>query len=105
MTEMPRGARRKRNLSEEASAGIIYVALAGAPLLFGSREPTTIALWCALLGAGLVFASLRRLESGHFFLLGGLAFVVMCFGLVLHEQLSDHPWIAGFNPVWAKASE
>jgi O-antigen ligase len=104
MTEIPQGARRKRNLFEEASAGIIYVALAGPPLLFGSREPTTIALWCALLGAGLVLASPNRLEKGHLFLLGGLACVVLCFGLVLHEQLSDHPWIAAFNPVWAKAS-
>jgi O-antigen ligase len=105
MTEIPREARRKRSLSEEASAGILYVALAGPPLLFGSREPTTIALWCALLGAGLVLASPNRLEKGHLFLLGGLACVLLCFGLVLHEQLSDRPWIAAYNPVWAKASE
>jgi O-antigen ligase len=105
MIKIPRGARRKRNLSEEASAGIIYVTLAGPPFLFGSREPTTIALWCALLGAGLVLSSPNRLQKGHLVLLGGLACVVLCFGLVLHEQLSDHPWIAAFNPVWAKASE
>jgi O-antigen ligase len=105
MTEIRWGARGKRNLFEEAAAGILYVALAGPPLLFGSREPTTVAIWCALLGAGLVFASPKRLEKGHLLLLGGLAFVVLCFGLVLHEQLSDRPWIASFNPVWAKASE
>jgi O-antigen ligase len=105
MIEIPRGARQKRNLSGRISAGIIYVTLAGPPLLFGSREPTTIALWCALLGLGLVLASLNRLQKGHLFLLGGLAFVVLCFGFVFHEQLSDHPWIAAFNPVWAKASE
>jgi len=105
MTEIPRRARRKRNLFEEASASILYAALAAPPLLFGSREPTTIALWCALLGAGLVLASPNRLGKGHLILLGGLACVVLCFGLVLHEQLSDHPWIAAFNPVWATASE
>ena len=105
MTNSPPGARQKRNLFGRVSAGIIYVTLAGPPLLFGSREPTTIALWCALLGAGLVLASPDRLQRGHWLLLGGLAFVVLCFGLVLHEQLSDHPWIAAFNPVWAKASE
>ena len=105
MTEIPPGTRQKRNLSGRVSAGIIYVALAGPPLLFGSREPSTIALWCALLGAGLVIASPSRLQKGHLFLLGGLACVVLCFGLVLHEQLSDHPWIAAFNPVWARASE
>ena len=84
---------------------MLYVALAGPPLLFGSREPTTIALWCALLGAGLILALPNRLQKGHLFLLAGLAIVVLCFGFVLHEQLSDHPWIAAFNPVWAKASE
>jgi O-antigen ligase len=106
MTEIRRGARpKKSSLSRRISAGVIYVALAGAPLPFGSREPTTIALWCALLGAGLIVAPLNGLRRGHLALLGGLAFVVLCFGFVLHEQLSDHPWIAAFNPVWAKASE
>ena len=38
-------------------------------------------------------------------LLGGIAFLIVCFGFVLHEQLSDHPWIAPFNPIWEKASE
>jgi O-antigen ligase len=105
MTEILRGARRRRNVFVEIPAGIIYFALAAPPLLFGSREPTTIALWCALLGAGLILAPQNRLQKGHSFLLGGLACVVVCFGLVLHEQLSEHPWIAAFNPVWARASE
>jgi O-antigen ligase len=98
-------SRQKGSGSNRISAGILYVALAGPPLLFGSREPTTVAVWCALLGVGLVLASPKRLQKGHLFLLGGLAFVVLCFGFVLHEQLSEHPWIAAFNPVWAKASE
>jgi O-antigen ligase len=97
--------RQRPSRSRRISAGILYVALAAPPLLFGSREPTTIAVWCALLGVGLVLASLRRLQNGHLFVLGGLAFVVLCFGFVLHEQLSDHPWIAPFHPVWARASE
>jgi O-antigen ligase len=104
-TETSREARLKRSLSGRVSAGILYVALAGPPLLFGSREPTTVAVWCALLGVGLVLASPKGLQRGHLVLLGGLGFVVLCFGFVLHEQLSDHPWIAAFNPVWAKASE
>ena len=105
MTEIPREARTKRSLFRSGSAGIFYVTLAGAPLPFGSREPTTIALWCALLGIGLILAPTSRLQRGHWVLLGGLALVLLCFGFVLHEQLSDHPWIAAFNPVWAKASE
>jgi O-antigen ligase len=97
--------RQKRSLSSSIAAGILYVTLAGPPLLFGSREPATIAAWCALLGAGLVFASPKRLQSGHLMILGGLAVVALCFGFVLHEQLSDYPWIASYNPAWAKASE
>jgi O-antigen ligase len=73
--------------------------------LFGSRDPTTLAAWCALLGVGLIFAPTRRLQKGHLLLLGGIAFLILCFALALHEQLSDHPWIAPFNPIWEKASE
>ena len=98
-------SRRSSFRSEGIAAGILYLALAGPPFFFGSREPITIALWCALLGVGLVLASPNRLGKGHLFLLGGLAFVVVGFGFVLHEQLSDRPWIAAFNPVWARASE
>jgi O-antigen ligase len=96
---------RWRGLSGQIAAGILYVALAGPPFLFGSREPTTLAAWCALLGIGLVFAPTRRLQRGHLLLLGGLAFLILCFGFVLHEQLSDDPWIAPFNPIWREASE
>ena len=87
------------------SALILYAALAGPPFLFGSREPTTIAFWCALLGVGLIFAPTRHLRAGHTLVLVGLVFVALCYGFVLHEQLSDQPWVASPNPVWAKASE
>jgi O-antigen ligase len=105
MTETAPGARRKRSLSGKIAAGVLYVALAGPPLLFGSREPIFVAIWCALLGAGLVFAPARRLRERHLIVLVVLAFLALCFGFILHEQLSDHPWIASFNPIWAQASE
>jgi O-antigen ligase len=102
----PAGAfQSRRSVSGKVAAGILYTALALPPLLFGAREPTTVAAWCALLGAGLVLAPLKRLERGHGFALGGLAFVIFCFGFVLHEQLAEYPWVASYNPVWAKASE
>jgi O-antigen ligase len=105
MTEIQGDTRRRRSLSGRIAAGVLYAALAGPPFLFGSREPTTVAAWCALLGVGLIFAPTRRLQKGHFLLLGGIAFVILCFGFVLHEQLSDHPWVASFNPIWSKASD
>jgi O-antigen ligase len=98
-------SQKRRSLAGRVAAGILYCALAFPPFLFGAREPSTVAAWCALLGAGLVVAPLDRLERGHWFALGGLAFVTLCFGFVLHEQLSDYPWIAPFNPIWEKASE
>jgi len=84
---------------------ILFIAIGGAPLPFGSRDPITIAFWCFLLGLGLLFASTRQLRNGHFLLLGGIAFIIACYGFVLHEQLADHPWIASPNPIWAKTSE
>lgn len=87
------------------STFILCVAIGGAPLPFGSRDPITVAIWCVLLGFGLLFASPRRLLRGHFLLLGGIAGIVVAYGFVLHEQLADHPWIASPNPIWAKASD
>jgi O-antigen ligase len=105
MTEIREDARRKRSLSGRISAGVLYAALSAPPFLFGSREPIFVAWWCAILGGGLIFAPARRLLPGHLVILAVLAFIALCFGFVLHEQLSDHPWIADFNPIWAKASE
>ena len=103
--EVSREKRRSPGFSGRIAAAILYLALAGPPFLFGSREPTMVAAWCALLGLGLIAAPTRRLQTGHLLLLGGVAFLVLCFGFVLHEQLSDHPWIAPFHPIWAKASD
>ncbi len=93
------------NRPNRVSSLILCLAIVGAPLPFGSRDPATVAFWCFLLGFGLLFASPRQLRGGHFLLLGGIAFIIACYGLVLHEQLADHPWIAAPNPIWAKTSE
>ncbi|PSO26043.1 O-antigen ligase domain-containing protein [Bradyrhizobium sp. MOS002] len=100
-----RKARQRRFSLSSLAAAVLYTALAGAPFLFGSRDPITVAGWCALLGVGLIVAPTRRLLKGHLLLLAGLGVVLLCFGFVLHEQLSDRPFIAQFNPIWAKASE
>jgi O-antigen ligase len=93
------------NRPNRVSSFILCLAIGGAPLPFGSRDPITVAFWCFLLGFGLLFASPRQLRSGHFLLLGGIAFIIACYGFVLHEQLAEHPWIASPNPIWAKTSE
>jgi O-antigen ligase len=91
--------------SNRLASLILFIAIGGAPFLFGSRDATTVAFWCFLLGLGLLLVSTRQLRSGHYRLLGGIAFVIACYGFVLHEQLAVHPWIASPNPIWAKTSE
>jgi O-antigen ligase len=105
MSREYRNGRDKPSFSDRTAAAILYVTLAAPPFLFGSRDPMTVVAWCALLGAGLIFAPIRRLQKGHLLLLGGIALLIACFGFVLYEQLSDHPFIAPFNPIWEKASE
>jgi O-antigen ligase len=58
-----------------------------------------------LLGIAAVTASVRDLGKPRQALLLGIGFVVACYGLVLHEQLSDWPWMTNPHPFWAKASE
>jgi O-antigen ligase len=45
------------------------------------------------------------MRGTHVALLAGIGIVIAGYGFVLHEQLAAHPWIAPFNPIWAKASE
>ena len=84
---------------------LLFAAVAIAPLPYGSNEPSTIALWCILLGLCVVSAPLRPLRVGQLMLVGLAGVVVAAYALVLHEQLADHPWmaIARPHPVWHQA--
>jgi O-antigen ligase len=86
---------------------LLFVAVALAPLPFGSNEPTTIAFWCIVLGACLVFAPVRSLSAGQLALAGLAGIVVAAYALVLHEQLAEHPWLATAtpDPIWKEAQE
>lgn len=83
---------------------LLFVTVAAAPLPFGSRDATTVAVWCILLGIAVVSASVRGLGKPQQALLLGVGFIIACYGFVLHEQLSDRPWIANPHPLWAGAS-
>src|SRR4051812_31890694 len=91
--------------SNRVASVILLVAIAGAPLPFGTRDPTTVAFWCCLLGVGLLFASPRQLRGPHFAMLAGIGLVIAGYAFVLHEQLAAHPWVAQFNPIWAQTSD
>ncbi|WP_245453849.1 O-antigen ligase family protein [Bradyrhizobium sp. AC87j1] len=53
----------------------------------------------------MIFAPTRDLRRPHLWLLAGIGVIVVAYAFVLHEQLSDHPWVAPFQPIWKQASE
>ena len=87
------------------SSWLLFIVVALAPLPFGSNEPTTIAFWCIVLGACLVFAPVRYLGASQLALVGLAGIVVAAYALVLHEQLAEHPWLAAAtpDPIWQEA--
>jgi len=96
-----------RTWPAKISSWLLFAAVAGAPLPFGSDDPAAIAAWSVVLGLVLVLAPFHRLGKGRLTLLA-LAFgVVAAYALVLHEQLSDRPWlaVASPHPVWREAAD
>lgn len=87
------------------AAAILFFVAAGAPFPFGSTNDISIAFWCLCLGAALMLASTRSLRSTHLWLLAGIGVIIAGYAFVLHEQLSDHPFLAPYNPIWKKTSE
>ena len=87
------------------AAFILYFVVACAPFPFGSTNDLSIAFWCLCLGVAVIFAPTRDLRRQHLWLLAGIGVIVASYAFVLHEQLSDHPWIAPFNPIWKQTSD
>ena len=91
--------------SNRISSYILFAVVALAPLPFGSADDLTIAVWCVILGFAAVAATPRSLQSGQLALLRCAGVLIVAYGIVLHEQLSAHPWFAAPDPVWRQASE
>ena len=87
------------------AAWLLFAAAALAPLPFGSSQPAAIAFWCIVLGTGLVLAPIRSLGTRQLALAAIAGVVVAAYGLVLHEQLAEHPWLPGAiaDPIWREA--
>ena len=87
------------------AAWLLFAAVASAPLPFGSSQLVTVAFWCVVLGACLVFAPVRSLTGGQLALAAVAGVVVAAYGLVLHEQLAVRHWLPGANPnpIWKQA--
>ncbi|MCK1434935.1 O-antigen ligase family protein [Bradyrhizobium sp. 15] len=84
---------------------ILFFVAASAPFPFGSTNDLSIAFWCLCLGIAVIFAPTRDLRRPHLWLLAGIGVIVAAYAFVLHEQLSDHPWAAPFQPIWKQASD
>jgi len=87
------------------AAAIVLFVVACAPFPFGSTNDISIAFWCLCLSVALILASTRALRAEHLWLLAGIGVIIAGYAFVLHEQLSDHPFLAPFNPIWKKAAE
>jgi O-antigen ligase len=91
--------------ANRSAAVIVLAAVAVAPVPFGSTSPVVIAVWCVVLGVGLLLASPRGLRQTQLVPLGVLAAVVAASLVVLHEQLSSARWFgAAADPKWLDAS-
>jgi O-Antigen ligase len=92
--------------SNRLASAILFGVVALAPLLFGSTDAATVAVWCVALGVAATFTTPRGLQKGQLILLAGAAVLIAAYAVVLHEQLSSHPWFpaAAPDPVWREAS-
>jgi O-antigen ligase len=85
---------------------IFCTVIALAPLPFGSVDEITIALWVVLLGVVVSLAIPFELSKPQaiFFILSLI--VVLVWGLIFHEQSSEHPWFSQelADPIWRQSS-
>lgn len=84
---------------------ILFFVVACAPFPFGSTNDLSIAFWCLCLGVAAMVAPTRDLRPPHLWMIAGIGVIIAAYALVLHEQLSDHPWVAPFHPIWKQASD
>ena len=91
------------SITARAASWLLFGVAALAPLPFGSNEPTAVAFWCIVLGVCLILAPVPAFSGGRVALFLLAALVVVAYAFVLHEQLSDSPWMAKPHPIWAEA--
>jgi O-antigen ligase len=87
------------------SSLLLFATVAAAPFPFGSTDHSTIAFWCVVLGLGVIGVSLHGFRREHIPLLGLAVILILAYGLVLHEQLSERPWFATPHPLWRETAE
>ncbi|MFC0242377.1 O-antigen ligase family protein [Rhodopseudomonas telluris] len=102
--------RTTRRLFQSVFAGngipgaILLLVVATAPFPFGSADDIQVAFWCICLSLCLLMVTLREASAAQLWLLSGIGMIVIGYVFVLHEQLSDTPWLAPYHPIWKQAS-
>jgi uncharacterized membrane protein YjjP (DUF1212 family) len=85
---------------------LFCAVVAVAPLPFGSVDEMVVAFWAALLGVTVILAIPFKPSKPQTVFLPLASIVALAWGLVFHEQTSDHPWLARdlVDPIWREAS-
>jgi O-antigen ligase len=91
--------------ADYGSCALFYLVVALAPLPLGSTEPAIVAIWCVVLGGTVTLASLLEIRTPQLVFIGLAAVLVVMYGVVLHEQISLHPWFASPHPIWKETAE
>ena len=92
-------------VADRASCALLCIAVALAPLPLGSTEPAMVAIWCVVLGVTVTLASVLELRAPQLVFIGLAAGLAVTYGVVLHEQLSLHPWFASPHPIWKETAD
>ena len=92
-------------VADRGSCALFYLVVALAPLPLGSTEPAMVAIWCVVLGATVILASVLEIRTPQLVFIGLVAVLALVYGVVLHEQLSVHPWFASPHPIWKETAE
>jgi O-antigen ligase len=94
-------------MQNRVSSVILFIVVALCPLPFGSTDPIAPAIWCIVLGVGLISTSLELLDGRHVVLVGLTLILIVVYAVVLHEQISVHPFFVGATPhsIWREVEE
>jgi O-antigen ligase len=92
-------------VADRGSCTLFYLVVALAPLPLGSTEPAMVAIWCVVLGVTVILASVLEIRTPQLVFLGLVVVLALMYAVVLHEQLSVHPWFASPHPIWKETAE
>jgi hypothetical protein len=92
-------------VADRGACTFFYLVVALAPLAVGSAEPAMVAIWCVVLGVTVILASVLEIRTPQLVFIGLAAVLALMYALVLHEQLSAHPWFASPHPIWKETAD